>query len=82
MRARILRRRYGRAHYVPLRGQAQLAIHSYMFGRGAPVALTDMVRHHSFCGVHLSKVMSAAEALKKRGDIDYDGQYLAWRRRR
>ncbi len=50
-----------------------------MMGRKSPVALTDMIRHWHFRGVHLAKVMSAAEALKKRGDIDFDGQYLTWK---
>ncbi len=72
-----LQHRYGHA-----RGQAQLAIVNYMTGRSGPVELTAMARHPDFRGVHFKSIMSAAEALKAQGVIDYDGRFLSWRRLR
>lgn len=44
-------------------------------GKGAN--LTDLARKPEFRGVHFSKLMSAAEALKKKQKVVFDGNFLA-----
>jgi hypothetical protein len=51
-------------------GKTQKAIMDYL-GHGATVELSDMARHPSFRGIHFGDIMSAAEALQKKGLIDY-----------
>jgi hypothetical protein len=53
-------------------GKAQKAIMDYLGDNDSSVELTDMVRAKAFRGVHLQDVMSAAEALKKKGLIEYN----------
>ncbi len=60
---------------VEAAGKSQDAILKYLHS-GHAVQLTDMARHPDFRGVHLKDIMSAAEALKKKGVIEYDGKTL------
>jgi|APSaa5957512622_1039677.scaffolds.fasta_scaffold02508_2 hypothetical protein len=57
------------------RGKAQIAIASHISGwkKGQSADLTDIARAATLRGVHFAKIMSAAEALKKQGTIDFDG---------
>ena len=57
------------------RGKAQEAIADHISGwkSGQSDNLTDISRGAAFRGVHFAKIMSAAEALKKQGLIDFDG---------
>lgn len=58
------------------RGKAQTAIMEYL-GTHDKAELTDLTRSSSLRGVHVKDVMSAAEALKKGGHINYDGKTLS-----
>jgi len=57
------------------RGKGQQAIANYISGwkAGDSEDLTDISRDATFRGIHFAKIMSAAEALKKSGMIDFDG---------
>ena len=58
-----------------VRGKAQKALLAYVadWEQGQSAALSEISRHSSLRGVHFSKIMSAAEALKKRGLLGFDG---------
>lgn len=58
------------------RGKAQTAIMEYLDSH-SKAELNDMTRAPSLRGVHLKDIMSAAEALKKGGHINYDGKTLS-----
>jgi hypothetical protein len=57
------------------RGKAQQAIAKVVNGwdSGTKESLTEMARGAEFRGVHFAKIMSAADALKKSGLIEFDG---------
>ncbi len=57
------------------RGKAQKAIaaHIEKWKKGDSENLTDISRGAPFRGVHFAQIMSAAEALKKSGLIEFDG---------
>lgn len=57
------------------RGKAQQAIAEHISGwkTGQAANLTEISRVTSLRGVHFAKIMSAAEALKKSGLIEFDG---------
>lgn len=67
-------------------GKGQKAIMEYLNSRrddngqgpsNAEVDLPDMVRNRMFKGIHFADIMSAAEALKKKGLINYNGKTLS-----
>ena len=57
------------------RGKAQVAImkHLEQADAGFTKELSDIARGAAFRGIHFAKIMSAAEALKKKGLIGWDG---------
>lgn len=55
-------------------GKAQKAIMEYLDGHKGEVKLTDMSRDSRFRGIHFAKIMSAMEALAKKGLIHHRSQ--------
>lgn len=52
-------------------GKAQEAIMAYLEGQKGEVKLTDMSKDQSFRGIHFAKIMSAMNALAKKGLISH-----------
>lgn len=57
-------------------GKAQKAIMQYLDQHKGQVEMSDMMRHPSFRTIHQSDCMNAAQTLKKKGLIKYDGVHL------
>lgn len=58
------------------RGKAQVAIMEYLDSH-EKAEVSDMSRAPSLRGVHTKDIMSAAEALKKSGLVNYDGKTIS-----
>ena len=57
-------------------GKAQEAILAYVRENDAGGTLTDIARHPSLRGVHFSQMLSATEALAKKGLVSWDGEIV------